>query len=80
MKLQAGAGVSGGIMDGTAVPTQAGDRPMALQRLSHMLSLLAVLGLALGLVACNTIEGAGKDVSATGRAVSNTAEETKQGL
>ena len=53
---------------------------MTLRGLSHMLSLLAVLGLALGLVACNTIEGAGKDVSATGRAVSNTAEETKQGL
>jgi predicted small secreted protein len=38
----------------------------------------AVLSLALGLVACNTIEGAGKDVSAAGRAVSDTAKETKQ--
>ena len=51
---------------------------MTLQRLSHMLSLLAVLGLALGLVACNTIEGAGKDTSAGGRAVSDTAKESKQ--
>jgi predicted small secreted protein len=51
---------------------------MTLRRLSHMLSLLAVLGLALGLAACNTMEGAGKDVSATGRAVSDTAKETKQ--
>jgi predicted small secreted protein len=51
---------------------------MTLQRLSHKLGLFAVLGLVLGFAACNTIEGAGKDVSATGRAVSNTAEETKQ--
>jgi predicted small secreted protein len=41
-----------------------------------MLSLLAVLGLTLGLVACNTIEGAGEDASAAGRAVSDTAKKT----
>jgi predicted small secreted protein len=27
--------------------------------------------------ACNTVEGAGKDVSAAGKAVSNTAEDAK---
>jgi predicted small secreted protein len=27
--------------------------------------------------ACNTVEGAGKDVSAAGQAVSNTAEDAK---
>ena len=51
---------------------------MTLQRLFHKLSLLAVLSLALGLAACNTIEGAGKDTSAAGRTVSDTAKETKQ--
>ena len=49
---------------------------MTLQRLSHTLSLLAMLSLALGLAACNTIEGAGKDTSAAGRAVSDTAKKT----
>jgi predicted small secreted protein len=49
---------------------------MTLRRLSHMLSLLAVLSLALGLAACNTIEGAGEDASAAGRAVSDTAKKT----
>lgn len=41
-------------------------------------------GLALALVAstlivsaCNTVEGAGKDVSSAGRAVSNTADKSK---
>jgi predicted small secreted protein len=43
-----------------------------------MVSLLAVLGLTLGLIACNTIEGAGEDASAAGGAVSDTAKETKQ--
>jgi predicted small secreted protein len=49
---------------------------MTLQRLSHTLGLLARLSLALGLVACNTIEGAGEDASAAGRAVSDTAKKT----
>jgi predicted small secreted protein len=49
---------------------------MTLQRLSRTLGLLAVLGLMLGLVACNTIEGAGEDASAAGRAVSDTAKKT----
>jgi predicted small secreted protein len=51
---------------------------MTLQRLSHKLGLLVLLGLTLGLVACNTIEGAGEDASAAGGAVSDTAKETKQ--
>jgi predicted small secreted protein len=49
---------------------------MTLQRLSHKLGLLAVLGLVLGFAACNTIEGAGEDASAAGRAVSDTAKKT----
>jgi len=34
----------------------------------------ALLATLCGLAACNTVEGVGRDVSATGRAVSNTAE------
>jgi predicted small secreted protein len=41
-------------------------------------SLFILSGAAALLSACNTIEGAGKDTSAAGRAVSNTAAETKQ--
>lgn len=37
-----------------------------------------VLGLALTVSACNTIEGAGEDVQATGDAISDTARETKE--
>ena len=39
---------------------------------------LAVLGgLSLSLVACNTTEGAGKDIKATGQAIQNTADQAK---
>ena len=37
------------------------------------------LGLATGLGACNTMEGFGKDMAAAGRALSNSAERTKNG-
>lgn len=42
-------------------------------------SLFAVLALAAGLAvsACNTVEGAGKDVSSAGKAVSQTARDVK---
>lgn len=40
--------------------------------------LLGLLGIAfLSLSACNTIEGAGKDVKATGQAVENAAKDAK---
>lgn len=40
--------------------------------------LIAVAAIAsLGISACNTVEGAGKDVSSAGKAVSKTANETK---
>ena len=40
------------------------------------LELVAVGGLLL-LAACNTVAGAGKDVSSAGKAVSNAAEDAK---
>ena len=42
-------------------------------RLSRFLSAALLLALT-GLAACNTVEGAGRDVSAGGRAVSNAAQ------
>lgn len=40
--------------------------------------LALVLIAALSLAACNTMQGAGKDISSAGHAVSNTAEDTQQ--
>jgi predicted small secreted protein len=39
--------------------------------------VLAAVATALLVSACNTIEGAGRDISAAGRAVSNTAKDAK---
>jgi entericidin B len=40
--------------------------------------LLALVGFSvLSLSACNTVEGAGKDVKATGQAVENAAKDAK---
>jgi entericidin B len=40
--------------------------------------MIALLGLSvLSLAACNTVEGAGKDVKATGQAVENAAKDAK---
>jgi predicted small secreted protein len=40
-------------------------------------ALLALAALALGLAACNTVEGAGKDVKATGTAIEKAADSAK---
>ena len=40
--------------------------------------MIALVGLSvLSLSACNTVEGAGKDVKATGQAVENAAKDSK---
>ena len=39
--------------------------------------VLAMMAASMVVAACNTVEGAGKDVSAAGHAVSNTAEDAK---
>ncbi len=39
--------------------------------------LLMVTAAALSLAACNTVKGAGQDVSSAGKAVSQTAEDAK---
>ncbi len=39
--------------------------------------LMIVAASALSIAACNTVKGAGRDVSSAGRAVSDTAEDAK---
>jgi len=43
----------------------------------RLLALLAATAVASMLTACNTVEGAGKDVKATGQAVENAADKAK---
>lgn len=42
------------------------------------IALLAVVAAVMAIAGCNTVSGAGKDVSAAGHAVTNTAEDAKQ--
>jgi len=41
-------------------------------------TLLALVAVALAASACNTVGGAGKDVSAAGKAVTDTANDAKK--
>ena len=45
-----------------------------------LIALLALSAMAPLLSACNTTEGLGKDTSAAGRSISNTAKDAKEGL
>ena len=45
--------------------------------LKKLATLLALAGFAMGLAACNTVEGAGKDVKATGGAIEKAADSAK---
>jgi predicted small secreted protein len=47
---------------------------------SALLSVFVIAGAMTVLGGCNTTAGVGQDVSATGRAVTNSAEKVKQGL
>ena len=46
----------------------------------RLIAVLVLLGMTGALTACNTVAGAGKDVSATGDAVTGTAKKVQQGL
>jgi predicted small secreted protein len=50
------------------------------KRVKSAISLAIVLAGTLAVVACNTVEGAGKDVQAGGSAVSDTARDTKHNM
>ncbi len=54
--------------------------PMLRNLISALLSAFVLAGAMTMLGACNTTAGLGQDVSATGKAVTNSAEKVKQGL
>jgi predicted small secreted protein len=43
----------------------------------RLVGLVALAGVVLGLAACNTVEGVGKDVKATGTAIEKAADSAK---
>ena len=45
--------------------------------LARIAALISLTALVLGVSACNTIEGAGKDVKATGQAIEDAAKSAK---
>jgi predicted small secreted protein len=42
-------------------------------------ALFCIAGLTVGLAGCNTVEGMGKDVKATGESIENAAQKSKGG-
>jgi len=46
--------------------------------LSKFAVLIVLVGFAVGLAGCNTVEGAGKDVKAAGDAVEKAADKAKK--
>ena len=45
--------------------------------LRKLLALALLVGVVVSVTACNTVEGAGKDVKATGQAIENSADKRK---
>ena len=45
--------------------------------MKQMVALLSFAGLALVVTGCNTVEGVGKDVKATGNAIEKAADKAK---
>jgi predicted small secreted protein len=54
--------------------------PMRRNLVSAVLSVFVLAGAMTIVSGCNTTAGLGQDVSATGKAVTNSAEKVKQGL
>ncbi len=44
---------------------------------SKLIVLLSLIGVAFALAACNTVEGVGKDVKATGQTIEKAADRNK---
>jgi len=45
--------------------------------LRKLAALAVIAGMAMGLAACNTVEGAGKDVKAAGQGIEKAADKSK---
>jgi len=61
-------------------PLKSDPQARKSRRSMALLALLALSASAGSLSACNTVSGAGQDVSATGRAVTRGAQDVKSGL
>jgi len=48
-----------------------------MKRIVHISTWLLVLGSMAFVTACNTVEGAGRDIEATGDAIADTADDAK---
>jgi entericidin B len=46
--------------------------------LKKIAALLALAGFAMAVAGCNTVEGVGKDVKATGQGIENTAKDVSK--
>jgi len=46
--------------------------------LKKLVALVSLIGFALGLAACNTMEGVGQDVQSGGRAIERAADKAKK--
>jgi predicted small secreted protein len=51
-----------------------------MKRILQISAWLLVLGSMAFIAACNTVEGAGKDVSSAGNAISDTASDVKHDM
>ena len=45
--------------------------------LKRIVALLMLAGIVLGVASCNTVEGAGRDIKATGNAIEKAADSAK---
>ncbi len=51
-----------------------------MKKLITLMVLVSITGLIAGLIGCNTMEGAGKDIQRGGEAVSDTAKDVKRDM
>lgn len=56
---------------------EASDQPKGLTMFKRTIAIAFVSVSLLAIAACNTVEGAGKDVSSAGKAVANAADDAK---
>jgi predicted small secreted protein len=54
--------------------------PLRSRTLPALCAAVAVITIPLLLAACNTLEGAGEDVSAVGQGVTHAADQTQQAI
>lgn len=64
----------------TAVASRDDEAARTTRLAFAALTLATVLAAGMALGGCNTVSGAGQDIDAAGKAVTNSAEKTKQQL